>query len=935
MSGFGRGGRGAALLKLLEDPPRRPGEQNGKQNDGKTAQRPTASGSEPAAMPKPAFGRGLQFTPQQEKMKQEGAQPVPGAKPLAQPQPMSAAMPFGRGMAMGRGFAAPQPAKDSRQPSPTQKSPSPPHRASPSPTELSSMASSARQSPMPQMGPGGDQRHSSPIEEQMSQLSLEKKQIHGSAGQEVPAASNYIRIKCKNQAVWQYSVSYDPDMESKKMRLRMLYEHSDVIGRVRAFDGAVLFLPKKLPQKVTLFQTVRQTDNTPVTVKVDLVKEVNPEDCHQLYNIVFRKVMKILEMKQVGRHYYDPTNPSVVPQHKLEIWPGYITAISRYEGGLMLHTDVSHKVLCNESVLDSMQAIYQRFPNDAKFREECVRQIVGMVVLTRYNNKTYRIDDIDWRSNPKCTFQSRGEDISFIDYYKKSYNLEITDPGQPLLISRIKRRQQNRPGTPQEEEIRLIPELSSRTGLTDDMRADFRVMKDLAMHTRVTPEQRRHSVAKFIKNVYANEDAHRELSGWGLELDNDLIRLPGRQLPPEKIRLGNTSFTASREADWGREATRSAVISGVPLHNWLIVFTRRDASKVADFVKTFLQVGPQMGIEVQNPARIELQDDRTQSYTTVVKKNINAQLQMVVAVFPTSRDDRYSAFKKLCCVDSPVPSQVINARTISQMQKLRSVTQKIALQINCKLGGELWALEIPLSKLMVIGIDVYHDPARGKKSIGAFVASMNRDLTRWYSRVCLQTASQELIDGLKLCFAAAIKKYHDINHCLPEKIVIFRDGVGDGQLNVVGTYEQEQLSQCFAMFGETYQPQLAIVVVQKRINTRIFAIDRNRRYENPMPGMVIDHTITRRNYYDFFLVSQHVRQGTVTPTHYVVVHDSTKLRPDHVQRLAYKLTHLYYNWPGTVRVPAPCQYAHKLAYLVGQNLHLAPSLELSDRLFFL
>ena len=41
-------------------------------------------------------------------------------------------------------------------------------------------------------------------------------------------------------------------------------------------------------------------------------------------------------------------------------------------------------------------------------------------------------------------------------------------------------------------------------------------------------------------------------------------------------------------------------------------------------------------------------------------------------------------------------SQVINARTISQPQKLRSVTQKIALQINCKLGGELWALEIPL-----------------------------------------------------------------------------------------------------------------------------------------------------------------------------------------------------------------------------------------------
>ena len=59
--------------------------------------------------------------------------------------------------------------------------------------------------------------------------------------------------------------------------------------------------------------------------------------------------------------------------------------------------------------------------------------------------------------------------------------------------------------------------------------------------------------------------------------------------------------------------------------------------------------------------------------------------------------------------------------------------------------------------------------------------------------------------------------------------------------------------------------------------------------------------------YDFFLVSQHVRQGTVTPTHYVVVHDGGNWDCDKVQMLTYKMTHLYYNWPGTVRVPAPCQ----------------------------
>ena len=59
--------------------------------------------------------------------------------------------------------------------------------------------------------------------------------------------------------------------------------------------------------------------------------------------------------------------------------------------------------------------------------------------------------------------------------------------------------------------------------------------------------------------------------------------------------------------------------------------------------------------------------------------------------------------------------------------------------------------------------------------------------------------------------------------------------------------------------------------------------------------------------YDYFIVSQHVRQGTVSPTHYIVVDDGLDLAPGYMQRLTYKMTHLYYNWPGTVRVPAPCQ----------------------------
>lgn len=38
---------------------------------------------------------------------------------------------------------------------------------------------------------------------------------------------------------------------------------------------------------------------------------------------------------------------------------------------------------------------------------------------------------------------------------------------------------------------------------------------------------------------------------------------------------------------------------------------------------------------------------------------------------------------------------------------------------------------------------------------------------------------------------------------------------------------------------------------------------------------------------------------------------------------------------GTVRVPAPCQYAQRLAYLVGQAIPKDPSTKLDKLLYFL
>lgn len=38
-----------------------------------------------------------------------------------------------------------------------------------------------------------------------------------------------------------------------------------------------------------------------------------------------------------------------------------------------------------------------------------------------------------------------------------------------------------------------------------------------------------------------------------------------------------------------------------------------------------------------------------------------------------------------------------------------------------------------------------------------------------------------------------------------------------------------------------------------------------------------------------------------------------------IQDLCFKQCYMYYNWLGSIKIPAPVQYAHKLSNLVGDK----------------
>uniref|UniRef100_A0A8C9X044 Piwi-like RNA-mediated gene silencing 1 n=1 Tax=Sander lucioperca TaxID=283035 RepID=A0A8C9X044_SANLU len=730
----------------------------------------------------------------------------------------------------------------------------------------------------------------------------------GTSGAAIQLTANFFRIVSRPQWVlYQYHVDFKPPMEARRLRSALLFHHEEVLGSARSFDGALLFLPNRLHNKETVLHSETRNGEK-VQITVTLTNELPPTSpvCIQFYNIIFRR---ILDMQQIGRNYYNPKDPLNIPQHRLTIWPGYTTTILRYESSIMLCTDVSHKVLRSETVLDFMANLRQKCGNQ-RFPEICTKELVGLIVLTKYNNKTYRIDDIAWDHTPNNTFTRGDKDISFKNYYKTQYNLDITDGNQVLLVSHVKKAMGPSGGPPPGPAM-LIPELCYLTGLTDKMRADYNIMKDLNTHTKLEPEQREVRLNRFVSNIHTNTDAQAELDKWGLNFDKQLLHLTGRVLPAERIFQGPKSVEHSWAADWSKEMRGMPLISSPPLENWLMLYTRRNGNEAQSLLQTLNRVSGPLGFRMQRAVMIEYEDHQD--------ARPSSRFCQVVVVLPSNRKDKYDSVKKYLCVDCPVPSQCVVSRTISKPQTLMTVATKIALQMACKMGGELWSVEIPLKQLMIVGIDCYHDTLAGKRSIGALVASLNQGMSR--------------LSSLCICFPAALKAYLKFNNCLPSRIIVYRDGVGDGQLVQASLYCKLPIFDGASPLAH-HRPKLSVVVVKKRISSRFFA-HINGKVTNPPPGTIVDSEVTRPEWYDFYIVSQAVRSGSVSPTHYNVVYDTSGLKPDHMQRLTYKLCHMYFNWQGIIRVPAPCQYAHKLAFLVGQSIHREPGVKLDDLLFYL
>lgn len=292
------------------------------------------------------------------------------------------------------------------------------------------------------------------------------------------------------------------------------------------------------------------------------------------------------------------------------------------------------------------------------------------------------------------------------------------------------------------------------------------------------------------------------------------------------------------------------------------------------------------------PPRKYLRHTHVEDYVRELDEVVQGRPEMVLVVVPDDNSDRYAAIKKKLTVQCGVLSQCAQQRSLEDSKKVRQLAGKLLIQMHTKRGFAPWKTEVPLKGLMAIGFDVTRDTRDASRSFGSFVATMDhRKSDAFYTGSRPHRNEEELCTSFGEMTLQAVKAYEALHGALPEHLVVYRDGVSEGQVDVVFLSEVEHLKMVLRQLYGERPVKMAFVVVNKRVNMRFFF-----GIGNPKAGTIVDDVVTVPGRWDFYLIPQNVTQGTATPVYFHVLHSTLGISADLLHELTYQLCHSYYNW---------------------------------------
>eukprot|EP00997_Jenningsia_sp_PLL12_P011831 NODE_95_length_2580_cov_118.656262_g89_i0.p1 GENE.NODE_95_length_2580_cov_118.656262_g89_i0~~NODE_95_length_2580_cov_118.656262_g89_i0.p1 ORF type:complete len:740 (+),score=227.29 NODE_95_length_2580_cov_118.656262_g89_i0:155-2374(+) len=658
----------------------------------------------------------------------------------------------------------------------------------------------------------------------------------------------------------------------------------------------------------------------------------------------FREGMSDLpERVAIGPNYYNLSQPLAVPQHSCNLFPGLDTTIYITQSGPILSADMTYKHIRTDTVWDHIRMIMGRERDQKKARDLVRNTFANTIALLSYGDpkKSFHINDVCFDLTPASTFVRRKRDkdrnvvertITFAQYFKEQYGLEQLDMNQPLLMSESRRERT------ENSKIKIsyfIPSFCHLTGATEDMKRDTYRARDLIRLTAMPPGARLEGIANSLQSMLGSPNFAKHLQPWGLSVSNKFLQVGARRLPTPLLRNGSQNvFVNDARESWDVKFQWPMLRSTTALQNvWAVVSC--SPQDTSEFLNQMGRVARDLNIPSGPPKIYTTNGITNKHYAEVINnKVIPDGPGFVVVVVPRNSTEPYLSTKRLLSCTHGIPSQFVTIQNIQKDPLLKAT--KVLVQMNAKSGGAPWsvAMQIP-APTMFVGLDVHHggDMFHESGSVAAFVASVDKDVTKFYSKTFVVKEKQQILEpvrgepGLTQLLGEAIERFKKETGGPPVNIVVYRDGGSEGELQTLLNSEVKQI------VAAAKEAAVAFLVVLKKIRTRFFSL-RPGEVANPPPGTVVDSAVVSNYLPEFYICCQSVNQGSATPTKYQKIFDTTNLNGDQLQAFTYALSHVYYNWPGTIRVPCVMKYASTLAKLVG-TLKDPPSNKLAPFLHYL
>ncbi|XP_014367039.1 protein argonaute-2 isoform X1 [Papilio machaon] len=793
----------------------------------------------------------------------------------------------------------------------------------------------------------------------------------GHEGRPIMLRANHFQISMPRGFVHHYDVNIQPDKCPRKVNREivetMVHCYNKIFGTLKpVFDGRNnLYTRDPLPignDRVELEvilpgegkdRVFRVTIKWVAQVSLFALEEALegrtrqiPYDAILALDVVMRHLPSMM-YTPVGRSFFSSPEGYYHPLGGgREVWFGFHQSVRPSQWKMMLNIDVSAtafykaqpviEFMCE--VLDIRDINDQRKPLTDSQRVKFTKEIKGLKIEITHcgtMKRKYRVCNVTRRPAQMQSFPLQLDNGQTVEctvakYFLDKYKMKLRYPHLPCLQVGQEHKHTYLPL----EVCNIVPGQRCIKKLTDMQTSTM-----IKATARSAPDRER-EINNLVRRANFNTDLY--VKEFGLTISNNMMEVRGRVLPPPKLQYGGrVSSLGGQQAlpnqgVWDMRGKQ--FFMGVEIRVWAIACFAPQRTVREDALKNFTQQLQKISNDAGMPiigqpcfCKYATGPDQVEPMFKYLKSTF-VQLQLVVVVLP-GKTPVYAEVKRVGDTVLGMATQCVQAKNVNKTSP--QTLSNLCLKINVKLGG-INSILVPSLRpkvfnepVIFLGVDVTHPPAGDNKkpSIAAVVGSMDAHPSRYAATVRVQQHSidrQEIVHEMSsMVQELLIMFYKSTGGFKPHRIIMYRDGISEGQFIHVLQHELTAVREACIKLEAEYKPGITFIVVQKRHHTRLFCADKKEqsgKSGNIPAGTTVDLGITHPTEFDFYLCSHQGIQGTSRPSHYHVLWDDNHFGSDELQCLTYQLCHTYVRCTRSVSIPAPAYYAHLVAFRARYHL---------------